>query len=69
MKANRFKEFPSVDYMKLGFEQGFDAIVEHRRSLSRQTTQSSVDPSSAQVCKKCIVIDNLLILIQFITYK
>ena len=55
MKANRFKELPSEDYMKFGFEQGFDAIVEHWRSLSRNTAQSSADPSSAQVYKNFIV--------------
>ena len=27
MKADHFKELPSADYMKLGFEHGFDAIV------------------------------------------
>ena len=47
MKANWFKELPSADYMKLGFEQGFDAVVEHRRILSGHTAQYSVDPSSA----------------------
>ena len=47
MKADRFKELPSADYMKLGFEQVFDAVVEHRRSLSGNTAQSSVDPSGA----------------------
>ena len=55
MKVDWFKELPSVDYMNLGFEQGFDAIVEHRRSLSGHTTQSSVDPSGAEVCKNCVV--------------
>ena len=55
MKADRFKEFPNADYMKLGFEQGFDAIVEHQRSLSRHTARSSADPSSVQVCKNSIV--------------
>ena len=38
MKAEWFKEFPSVDYMKLGFEHGFDAVVERWRSLSVNTT-------------------------------
>ena len=47
MKAGQFKELPSADYMKLGFEQGFDAVVEHQRSLSGNTAQSSVDPSGA----------------------
>ena len=47
MKADWFKELPSVDYMKLGFEQGFDTIVEHQRSLSGNTAESSADPSSA----------------------
>ena len=55
MKADRFKELPSADYMKLGFEHGFDAIVEHQRSLFVNTARSSVDPSGAQVCENCIV--------------
>ena len=55
MKADRFKELPSADYIKLAFEQGFDAIVEHQRSLSGNTTRSSTDPYGAQVCENCIV--------------
>ena len=55
MKADRFKELPSADYMKLGFKQGFDTIVEHRRSLSGNTAQSSADPYGAQECKNYIV--------------
>ena len=55
MKADQFKEFPNADYMMLGFEEGFDAVVEHRRSLSGHTAQSSVDPSGSQVCQNCIV--------------
>ena len=55
MDANRFKEFPITDYMKLGFKQGFDAVVEHRRSLSGHAARSSVDPSGVQVCKTCIL--------------
>ena len=54
MKANRFKELPSTDYMKLGFEHGFDVIVECQRSLSVNIAQSSTDPSGAQVCENCI---------------
>ena len=55
MKADRFKELPSADYMKLGFKHGFDAVVEHQRSLSVNTARSSVDPSGAQVCENYIV--------------
>ena len=55
MKADWFKELPSPDYMKLGFEHGFDAVVEHQRSLSVNSTRSSADPSGAQVCENCIV--------------
>ena len=55
MKADWFKELPSADYMKLGFEHGFDAVVERRRSLSMNIARSSVDPSGAQVCENCIV--------------
>ena len=55
MKADRFKELPSVNYMKLGFKQGFDAVVEHRRSLSGNIARSSTDPSGAQVCENYIV--------------
>ena len=55
MKANRFKELPNADYMKLGFEHDFDAIVKHWRSLSVNTAQSSADPSGAQVCENYIV--------------
>ena len=47
MKADRFKELPSADYMKLGFGHGFDAVVERRRSLSVNTARSSTDPSGA----------------------
>ena len=55
MKADWFKELPSADYMKLGFEQGFDAVVEHRRSLSGHTARSSADPSGEQVYKNYTV--------------
>ena len=59
MKADRFKELPSVDHMKLGFkhgfEHGFNVVVEHWRSLSGNTARSSIDPSGAPVCENCIV--------------
>ena len=55
MKAGRFKELPSADYMNLDFEQGVDVVVEHQRSLSGHTARSSADPSGAHVCKNCIV--------------
>ena len=55
MQADRFKEFPIAEDMKLGFEEGFDIIVEHRRSLYGHTTRSSVDPSGAQVYINYIV--------------
>ena len=55
MQADQFKEFPTQEEMKLGFEQGFDVVVECWISLSRHTTRSSVDPSGAQVCKNYIV--------------
>ena len=55
MKGDQFKELPSADYIKLGFEQGFVAVVEHQRSLSVNTARSSADPSGAQVCENCIV--------------
>ena len=55
MKADQFKELPTGDCMKLGFEQGFDTVVEHRRSLSGNTARSFADPSGAQVCENCIV--------------
>ena len=47
MKADQFKELPSADYMKLGFEHGFDAVVECWKILSGHTARSSTDPSSA----------------------
>ena len=56
MKVDQFKELPSADYMKLGFEHGFDAIVEHQRSLTVNTAQSSADPSGAQVCASAMGI-------------
>ena len=55
MKADRFKELPSADYMKLGFEHGFDIVLERQRSLSVNTAPSSADPSGARVCENCIV--------------
>ena len=55
MQANRFKELPTEEDMKLGFEQGFDIVVEHRRSLFGHTARSSTDPSGAQVYKNYIV--------------
>ena len=54
-EADRFKELLSPYYMKLGFERGFDVVVEHQRSLSGHTARSYVDPSGDQVCKNCIV--------------
>ena len=55
MKADWFKELPNANYIKLGFEQGFNAIVEHSKSLSRNTARSSADPLGAQVYENCIV--------------
>ena len=55
MQADRFKEFPTEEDMKLGFEQGFDTVVECQISLSGHTARSSVDPLGAQVYKKYIV--------------
>ena len=47
MQANQFKEFRTEEDMKLGFEQGFDTVVEHWRSLFGRTARYSIDPSSA----------------------
>ena len=55
MQAVRFKELPTEEDMKLGFEQGFDVIVERWRSLSGDTARSSADPSGALVYKNYIV--------------
>ena len=55
MQADRFKEFPTQEDMKLGFEQGFDTVVERQRSLYGHTTRSFVDPSGVQVYKNDIV--------------
>ena len=29
MQDNRFKEVPTEEYLKLGFQHGFEAVVEH----------------------------------------
>ena len=55
MQADRFKELPTQEDMKLGFQHSFDVVVERRRSLSGHTARSSVDPSGAQVYKNYIV--------------
>ena len=55
MKANPFKEFPTTEHMKLGFEQGFDVVIERRKSLYGHTARSSANPSGAQVYKNYIV--------------
>ena len=46
MQADRFNEVPTEEDLKLGFQHGFEAIVEHRKSLSGKT-QSSNDPFGA----------------------
>ena len=55
MQADRFKEFPTEEDMKLGFEQGFDAIVECQKIFYGHTARSSVDPYGMQVYKNYIV--------------
>jgi hypothetical protein len=37
MQADRFNEVPTEEDMKLGFQEGFGAVVERRRSLSGKT--------------------------------
>ena len=54
MQANRFKEVPTNEDLKLGFQHDFEVVVEHRKSLSGNT-RSSGDPSSAHVYKNYIV--------------
>ena len=54
MQADRFKEVPTQEDLKLGFQHSFEYFVEHRKILSGHT-RSSVDPSGAQVCKNYIV--------------
>ena len=54
MQADRFKEVPTQEDLKLGFQHGFEAVVERRKSLSGHT-RSSGDPSGAQVYKIYIV--------------
>ena len=54
MQANRFKEFPTQEDLKLGFQHGFEVVVERRKGLFGHTRSSS-DPSGAQVYKIYIV--------------
>ena len=54
MQADWFKEVPTQEDLKLGFQHGFKAVVECQKILSGHT-QSSSDPSGAQVYKKYIV--------------
>ena len=55
MQADLFKELPTQEDLKLGFQHGFEAVVERRRSLYGHTARSSVDPFGAQVYKNYIV--------------
>ena len=55
MQVDRFKEFPPEEDMKVGFGQGFDTVVERRRSLYGHTARPSANPSGAQVYKNYIV--------------
>ena len=50
MQANRFKEVPTNEDLKLGFQHDFEAVVECRKILSGKT-RSSGDPSGAHVYK------------------
>ena len=54
MQANRFKEVPTKEDLKLGFQHGFEAVVERRKILSGHT-QPFGDPSGAQVYKIYVV--------------
>ena len=54
MEADRFKELPTQEDLNLGFQHGFEAVVECRKSLSRNT-RSYADPSGAQVYKNYTV--------------
>ena len=49
MQADRFKELPTAEDMNIGFEQGFDVVVERWRSLSGHTARSSADPSGVHI--------------------
>ena len=68
MQADRLKEFPTQEDLKLGFQHGFQAIIGHWKIFFGHT-RSSGDPSRAQVYKNYIFNENLLILMQFIRYK
>ena len=37
MQADRFKELPTEEDMKVGFEQGFDDVVECQKILTGHT--------------------------------
>ena len=54
MQADRFKEVPIEEDLKLGFQHDFEAIVERRKILCGKT-QSSGDQSGAHVYKIYIV--------------
>ena len=54
MKDDRFKEVPTQEYLNLGFQRGFEVVVERWKYLSGKT-QSSGDPSGAQAYKIYIV--------------
>ena len=44
MQVNRFKEVPTQEDLKPGFQHEFEAVVERRKSLSGHT-RTSGDPS------------------------
>ena len=54
MQVERFKEVPTHEELKLGFQHRFEAIVQHQKRLLVHT-RSSGDPSGAQVYKIYIV--------------
>ena len=54
MQADGFKEVPTEEDLKLGFQHDFEAVVERRKSLFGKTRYSG-DPSGAQVYKIYIV--------------
>ena len=68
MHADRFKEVPNEEELNLGFQHGFEAVVECRKSLSWKTWSYGIHMVHKYI-KSIYFNENLLIFMQSIHYK
>ena len=69
MKANQFKELPSVDYMKLGFNKALTPLLNTGETCLGILHDLLLIHLVPKYVKTVYFNDNLLMLMQFVPYK